>query len=135
SPLRRRPLATAHATLALAPPSPPTSAFFFFFFNDTAPTEIYTLSLHDALPISRGGGTPPSPRPGRENAGPAPRPAGSSPDRCRRSEETRLNSSHVKISYAVFCLKKKKKENKRHKRDTTNQRRALPACSRDTRAT
>src|SRR5256885_12313590 len=81
--------------------------FFFFFFNDTATTEIYTLSLHDALPISfplsgvriilsrqhaplintllqQGGG-----------------------DR----KSTRLNSSHLVISYAVFCLKKKKREN------------------------
>src|SRR2546426_10589648 len=81
--------------------------FFFFFFNDTATTEIYTLSLHDALPIS--------------------------PDRLQIAHEhrmrrldlqhhtgvehvlggdrksTRLNSSHLVISYAVFCLKKKKK--------------------------
>src|SRR5436309_7446484 len=84
----------------------------FFFFNDTATTEIYTLSLHDALPILRffvdvmtgvpsivfglfiyitlvvtgiGG---------------------------RDRKSTRLNSSHVKISYAVFCLKKKKNKNK-----------------------
>src|SRR5207245_10205420 len=73
--------------------------FFFFFFNDTATTEIYTLSLHDALPIC--------------------------PGKCRRvngdsrilfqrrqrpdRKSTRLNSSHGSISYAVFCLKKKKK--------------------------
>src|SRR5260221_14394062 len=79
---------------------------FFFFFNDTATTEIYTLSLHDALPISlrrqprRGGfhpaGTPP--RPSRAGRVPA------RPDR----KSTRLNSSHTVISYAVFCLKKKK---------------------------
>src|SRR2546430_2933328 len=81
--------------------SPPNS--FFFFFNDTATTEIYTLSLHDALPIC--------------------------PDRfvfrlydnivsdifslwtrCAIDRKsTRLNSSHSQISYAVFCLKKKKK--------------------------
>src|SRR5258708_18364411 len=88
---------------------------FFFFFNDTATTEIYTLSLHDALPISRirnwwarqepweqpwawcdGGalwGTDDSRRP-------------SMTDR----KSTRLNSSHQIISYAVFCLKKKKKK-------------------------
>src|SRR5258708_40246748 len=77
--------------------------FFFFFFNDTATTEIYTLSLHDALPICR----------------------------CiddhqqlvrtirkkflnnlvyflQDRKSTRLNSSHQIISYAVFCLKKKK---------------------------
>src|SRR6516165_4715951 len=72
---------------------------FFFFFNDTATTEIYTLSLHDALPISRT-----SPR--------------STPNSCckrhwttvpRDRKSTRLNSSHSQISYAVFCLKKKKK--------------------------
>src|SRR3712207_8033572 len=97
---------------------------FFFFFNDTATTEIYTLSLHDALPISE-----------RE-------PRAGAPERsCRRRsgrraceresytghphrlsrrgrcplarpgdrKSTRLNSSHANISYAVFCLKKKKK--------------------------
>src|SRR3712207_8153958 len=91
-----------------------------FFFNDTATTEIYTLSLHDALPISdrprvrgrapggvgRGRGRP---RPacrllrgagGTGGVGP-PRPRGG--DR----KSTRLNSSHANISYAVFCLKKK----------------------------
>src|SRR2546427_12327967 len=84
----------------------------FFFFNDTATTEIYTLSLHDALPISLRytcrsheqthkmtpmdqyqpslfAETLPAPRPDRKS--------------------TRLNSSHSQISYAVFCLKKKKK--------------------------
>src|SRR2546427_11881348 len=73
-----------------------------FFFNDTATTEIYTLSLHDALPISY------------RNAGhvlPAGR--GSShwqiSTACSRDRKsTRLNSSHSQISYAVFCLKKKK---------------------------
>src|SRR2546430_10251920 len=83
---------------------------FFFFFNDTATTEIYTLSLHDALPICH---RPPSAHrrgrerdrlPDRERAeqhghGPA-----QLPDR----KSTRLNSSHSQISYAVFCLKKKK---------------------------
>src|SRR5438105_13166159 len=73
--------------------------FFFFFFNDTATTEIYTLSLHDALPIS--GPTAPS----RDRV-----PSGNSVitpwGRDRKS--TRLNSSHEWISYAVFCLKKKK---------------------------
>src|SRR3712207_8548973 len=93
----------------------------FFFFNDTATTEIYTLSLHDALPICRPAGahlaTPERrrrrgrvaaadrtdhrrrPRPGRDRRTGA------------RSESTRLNSSHANISYAVFCLKKKKKHN------------------------
>src|SRR6266550_7775613 len=82
---------------------------FFFFFNDTATTEIYTLSLHDALPISRRGSTPVmsismSSMPGCGLAKP------SSAQRDRKS--TRLNSSHGYISYAVFCLKKKKKKTK-----------------------
>src|SRR5258707_3712732 len=83
--------------------------FIFFFFNDTATTEIYTLSLHDALPISTGTGsmiggtltitvlqTAPS--------------SGTGTDR----KSTRLNSSHANISYAVFCLKKKKINKPRH---------------------
>src|SRR5205807_4145319 len=106
----------------------------FFFFNDTASTEIYTLSLHDALPIcdhfpfrsgqgllGRAGhcGQPDRERAagarlapdthlsavvaddvlddGEPETGPADR------------KSTRLNSSHLVISYAVFCLKKKKK--------------------------
>src|SRR5438874_8078561 len=78
-----------------------TLCFFFFFFNDTATTEIYTLSLHDALPISRAW----------RRAGSFCRSTTSSWSRCTaRSEDTRLNSSHVEISYAVFCLKKKKKK-------------------------
>src|SRR2546429_7281395 len=86
---------------------------FFFFFNDTATTEIYTLSLHDALPIccpmaaawvfirssvverQADGVQPNLSLKARANA---------SPDR----KSTRLNSSHGYISYAVFCLKKKK---------------------------
>src|SRR2546430_14206683 len=88
----------------------------FFFFNDTATTEIYTLSLHDALPISdadsgRGKMAGASGRarfigqPGA-GSGVARRlsPAGAG-DR----KSTRLNSSHSQISYAVFCLKKKNK--------------------------
>src|SRR5256885_12772112 len=83
-------------------------AFFFFFFNDTATTEIYTLSLHDALPIclvavgllglalgfgqvARALGNALLQRIGQ-----------------RDRKSTRLNSSHLVISYAVFCLKKKK---------------------------
>src|SRR6266487_1480960 len=69
---------------------------FFFFFNDTATTEIYTLSLHDALPIS----PPWCPR----ASVPLSRPGTGGRDR----KSTRLNSSHPSISYAVFCLKKKK---------------------------
>src|SRR2546430_15715783 len=76
--------------------------FFFFFFNDTATTEIYTLSLHDALPISsRCAGA--ARRMLRESSGSVVRVQGA--DR----KSTRLNSSHSQISYAVFCLKKKKK--------------------------
>src|SRR5437870_12864002 len=77
-----------------------SSTLFIFFFNATAPPEIYTLSLHDALPISRC-----SPSSWRRAYWPR---ASCSPPRDRKS--TRLNSSHVAISYAVFCLKKKKKQ-------------------------
>src|SRR3712207_7139974 len=99
---------------------------FFFFFNDTATTEIYTLSLHDALPIYRGraGEGRPAPRAQRV-AGDHPGPGGQvrrgharrpvDPRRRRAGEadrkSTRLNSSHANISYAVFCLKKKKTPN------------------------
>src|SRR5258708_25572587 len=69
---------------------------FLFFFNDTATTEIYTLSLHDALPISWRGGIFCFPLKRRKFSW----------GRDRKS--TRLNSSHQIISYAVFCLKKKK---------------------------
>src|SRR5690606_40765726 len=109
-------------------------ASFFFFFIATAPTDIYTLSLHDALPIlhrvslergedhllRRAGDAVPHRHPlkvatiqlGRAHRPRAvdghrqPHPA-SAEDR----KSTRLNSSHVKISYAVFCLKKKKTRN------------------------
>src|SRR2546426_1907033 len=97
----------------------------FFFFNDTATTEIYTLSLHDALPISRdrhgvrgdrqrrhAGGDDRRPparrRPGSGSAARASRRIALRRGADRKS--TRLNSSHLVISYAVFCLKKKKKE-------------------------
>src|SRR3712207_8662409 len=89
----------------------------YFFFNDTATTEIYTLSLHDALPISGQGLRPARELPSHRLAGTRPdathtvRRAWASPgfsgggvDR----KSTRLNSSHANISYAVFCLKKKK---------------------------
>src|SRR5216684_8286391 len=69
----------------------------FFFFNDTATTEIYTLSLHDALPISVCHRRCCTDRPAATGA--------ANGDR----KSTRLNSSHGYISYAVFCLKKKKK--------------------------
>src|SRR2546422_11712906 len=72
-----------------------------FFFNDTATTEIYTLSLHDALPIY-----PRSYRRFGPGQGCCCRRCVSDSSQDRKS--TRLNSSHGYISYAVFCLKKKK---------------------------
>src|SRR2546430_12211273 len=102
----------------------------FFFFNDTATTEIYTLSLHDALPILPDAPAPaPGPAPAARrppNDGtPCCRVARSTPARTRRDRKsTRLNSSHSQISYAVFCLKKKQ-----HTTTTTHQRRALPAVT------
>src|SRR5256885_17037088 len=80
----------------------------FFFFNDTATTEIYTLSLHDALPIYDIGTMRLSSfHAYSESHGDffAALAFGKSRDR----KSTRLNSSHLVISYAVFCLKKKKK--------------------------
>src|SRR3712207_7743222 len=89
----------------------------FFFFNDTATTEIYTLSLHDALPISRNGPRGPVAQQAR-GRGEHSHPARARPGAVRDDEprhlrhqigrSTRLNSSHANISYAVFCLKKKK---------------------------
>src|SRR5438445_9220607 len=84
-------------------------SFLCFFFNDTATTEIYTLSLHDALPICT---------PTGDSADRTPRTAPASfrrrRSRSRRDRKsTRLNSSHANISYAVFCLKKKKKKKKK----------------------
>src|SRR3712207_8814600 len=97
-----------------------------FFFNDTATTEIYTLSLHDALPISTGNGFCMYIRRdcldavGMLDEEAFPRGYGEENDFCMRAtrdgwinlvedrKSTRLNSSHANISYAVFCLKKKK---------------------------
>src|SRR3712207_8499171 len=105
--------------------------FIFFFFNDTATTEIYTLSLHDALPIwrprewgVRGDRT----RYGRRQRSPrapvAPAARGLHAGAAQRDRKsTRLNSSHANISYAVFCLKKKKKRKKhRNERSEYNTR-------------
>src|SRR2546427_3724565 len=82
----------------------------FFFFNDTATTEIYTLSLHDALPISgneRRRARRHAGEPGRKRH--AHREAREADEYDREDRKsTRLNSSHSQISYAVFCLKKKK---------------------------
>src|SRR5215475_15325096 len=92
---------------------------FFFFFNDTATTEIYTLSLHDALPIPVRRGSVPTRNNCLRLAG---RPPSQTRSRWRDRKSTRLNSSHVKISYAVFCLKKKKKKHRsflfKHKKKT-----------------
>src|SRR3712207_7585745 len=101
----------------------------FFFFNDTATTEIYTLSLHDALPIYTlkayfaPGGSAATDRPRAAPSHPsAPEPLPTTPSKSATPptasdnveavedrKSTRLNSSHANISYAVFCLKKKKK--------------------------
>src|SRR3712207_7014718 len=88
----------------------------FFFFNDTATTEIYTLSLHDALPISRvsSGSSIPASRtfsstPSRTSSTTSKFAFVSATAVSRDRKSTRLNSSHANISYAVFCLKKKKK--------------------------
>src|SRR2546429_8702122 len=84
------------------------TVLFFFFFNDTATTEIYTLSLHDALPICAA--VPlrvQPPQPGQVHG----LVIGMRGGIDRKS--TRLNSSHGYISYAVFCLKKKKKKHTR----------------------
>src|SRR3712207_8844347 len=83
------------------------SYFHIFLFNDTATTEIYTLSLHDALPISRRRRLNARPAHGRlQVAARGQKMAEQVEDR----KSTRLNSSHANISYAVFCLKKKKKQ-------------------------
>src|SRR5205085_9920485 len=88
--------------------------FFFFFFNDPAPTEIYTLSLHDALPIYwQYMSTDPESGLREFSCGPASDiHAVDGPGRDVDRKSTRLNSSHSQISYAVFCLKKKKKKKK-----------------------
>src|SRR2546430_9250413 len=81
--------------------------FYFFFFNDTATTEIYTLSLHDALPISsRAAISTPS---GCAFSTRKTAIGWKTRSRARDRKSTRLNSSHSQISYAVFCLKKKKR--------------------------
>src|SRR2546422_1780863 len=106
------------------------SASLLFFFNDTATTEIYTLSLHDALPIcgtSRGVPVfehqapdavdnrlrPAAVVAPEHGAGQAPgdRLAARIGPPVADRKSTRLNSSHGYISYAVFCLKKKKEQN------------------------
>src|SRR2546430_16652860 len=80
---------------------------YFFFFNDTATTEIYTLSLHDALPISEEGDRTISVG---QKINLVANPHGVEVVGDRKS--TRLNSSHSQISYAVFCLKKNKSKSR-----------------------
>src|SRR5258705_11730911 len=90
--------------------------FLLFFFNDTATTEIYTLSLHDALPIWVRSSRAPSSRPKASSHAMGMTAVekvlalkgGCAADLLDR-KSTRLNSSHLGISYAVFCLKKKRK--------------------------
>src|SRR6478736_9367674 len=98
--------------LLLIPYADVIFSFFFFFFNDTATTEIYTLSLHDALPIS-------SSRQGPRHCAPPRR----GRRRRRDRKSTRLNSSHSQISYAVFCLKKKKKKQTKNVMQRTTEKR------------
>src|SRR5205809_6432533 len=91
---------------------------FFFFFTDTSPTEIYTLSLHDALPIyGDGNGFQPQVEEKlslglAKVVGDPPQMRGINLRSASDRKSTRLNSSHGYISYAVFCLKKKKKKTK-----------------------
>src|SRR5256885_10931045 len=97
---------------------PATCLAWFFFFNDTATTEIYTLSLHDALPISAfsrlwspGCGMSITTLLPSTRSTPVARRGPTLVTHRRVSTDrksTRLNSSHLVISYAVFCLKKKK---------------------------
>src|SRR5256884_5915388 len=99
----------------------------FFFFNDTATTEIYTLSLHDALPIcpasdSAAMNTLLSPR--CTKRGPAAYAAIAAVVTDRKS--TRLNSSHGYISYAVFCLKKKNTTSRSHSENRSTRRAHKP---------
>src|SRR5699024_12625527 len=92
-------------------------SFYFLFFPHPATTEIYTLSLHDALPISacHHGFIGAVGKPGHlagfslSSSPPPPASSGSSDSSVSDRKSTRLNSSHVSISYAVFCLKKKNK--------------------------
>src|SRR5688572_31827594 len=102
--------------------------FCVFFFNDTATTEIYTLSLHDALPISIEA---------RELArtlvsGPIGGVVGGQgiAETLGDRKSTRLNSSHSQISYAVFCLKKKKKTKRNRRSRPVSRSLCLPNSSR-----
>src|SRR5206468_10445037 len=106
-------------------------SFFFFFFIDPATTAIYTLSLHDALPIS--GGCQVWLLGVRTGEHPAGLPLAClefdpqawdvvADEHAKDRKSTRLNSSHDQISYAVFCLKKKKNKNKNETSDKNSVR-------------
>src|SRR3712207_8157844 len=107
---------------------------YFFFFNDTATTEIYTLSLHDALPIllKLERLTESVPQAGLTTGALSITNSGSHGGKLMTDvngsevdrKSTRLNSSHANISYAVFCLKKKKNKNN----DCNNQSNQLHKC-------
>src|SRR5256885_11976782 len=92
--------------------------WYFFFFNDTATTEIYTLSLHDALPICIGDELrkdPPDHRQRQAGHGHLHMAhLGHGHQQAADRKSTRLNSSHLVISYAVFCLKKKNRSGAFH---------------------
>src|SRR3954466_11858311 len=113
--LCRRTMCPAHLVLLCS-----SFLFIFFFFNDTAPTEIYPLSLHDALPIYGQHAGPVSSRLDRRRAAVPRHDDGRPPDR----KSTRLNSSHTIISYAVFCLKKKNECRRPCTRPPTRRRRS-----------
>src|SRR2546421_2359968 len=137
----------------------PTIFIFFFFFNDTAPTEIYPLPLHDALPIYRAFAIAAgfaaaasllslaTARTRRRSSAASPgnqAPPARIPvaDAARTStlkgdrKSTRLNSSHDQISYAVFCLKKKKiKQQKRIRHDVKQHNATDDSPSEDERMT
>src|SRR5438874_7429486 len=107
---------------------------FFFFFNDTATTEIYTLSLHDALPICVACTRPQQRAGDRAHRHTSQSRTDPRPFHPEDRKSTRLNSSHVEISYAVFCLKKKNKiELKNSTRDHTHQLSATALADRGER--
>src|SRR5258708_17534962 len=106
----------------------PPTIFTFFFFNDTATTEIYTLSLHDALPISPISST-------RQTDATLPWCASLPTARPRPDRKsTRLNSSHQIISYAVFCLKKKKQHARSERTNRTDNTKGATAGSQQMRS-
>src|SRR5207249_9932932 len=105
-----------------------------FLSTPTATPALYTLSLHDALPISSTSAGSRAPRPVRPaapcTAPSTPRPGELRPCRGRDRKSTRLNSSHVSISYAVFCLKKKNAKVTPQTRATELACGVGPACAR-----